>query len=175
MRRTRSLANDLLCDASQKHPTESASITGAERNRVHVCVFGVPLNGRCGRYVSPSSNTEDRLQCTLRGSLPPEGPAIHIRWHRPTLETDGVDGVVLENAFLYVVCELHDRVDNLEENSLLVGRVDAAPVQTDALGLSERENKAAIQNNPFLACLPPNRYATIDESNDVPFPAGFQK
>jgi flavin reductase (DIM6/NTAB) family NADH-FMN oxidoreductase RutF len=93
----------------------------------------------------------------------------------PTLPAQVVDGVFLEDAYLFLECEVHTVVDDLGENSLLIGRVVAVHAHRDALRLSEQDDQEAIRDNPLLAYLPPDRYATIDQANAFPFPAGFQK
>ena len=93
----------------------------------------------------------------------------------PTFPAQIVDGVLLENAYLYLECEVHKIVDNLGENSLLIGCVAAVHAHEDVLRLSERDGQKTIRDHPLLAYLPPDRYATIDSSNAFPFPAGFEK
>lgn len=92
-----------------------------------------------------------------------------------TREAQEIDGVFLEDAYLFLECELDRRVDNLGENSLLIGTVEAVHVHREALRLSEKEDEAVIRDTPLLAYLPPDRYATIDETNAFPFPEGFEK
>lgn len=107
---------------------------------------------------------------------PPEGPR-----HKPslnqmsTLDAKEIDGVFLEDAYLFLECTLDRRVDDLGENSLLIGKVEAVHVDKEALRVSEQEDDTVIRDNPLLAYLPPDRYATIDETNAFPFPAGFKK
>lgn len=106
----------------------------------------------------------------------PDGPR-----HKPSLDelptrpATAVDGVLLEDAYLYLECELDRRVDDLGENSLLIGRIEAVHVDEAALRTSEQDDGATIRENPLLAYLPPDRYAIIDESHAFPFPAGFEK
>jgi len=103
---------------------------------------------------------------------PREKPALN---QLPMLEAEEVDGVFLKDSYLFLECELDRRVDDLGENSLLIGKVKAVHVQKEALRISEQEDDKVIQDNPLLAYLPPDRYASIDETNAFPFPAGFQK
>ncbi|MFB6278836.1 MAG: flavin reductase [Salinibacter sp.] len=93
----------------------------------------------------------------------------------PTIDAQEGDGVLLEDAYLYLECEMDRHVDNLGENSLVIGSVEAVHVQKGALRVSEREDDQVIRDNPLLAYLPPDRYATIDETEAFPFPAGFEK
>jgi len=107
---------------------------------------------------------------------PPEGPRKKPSLNQlPMLEAAEVDGVFLKDAYLFLECELDRRVDDLGENSLLIGKVKAVHVQKEALRVSEQEDDEVIRDNPLLAYLPPDRYAAIDQTNAFPFPAGFQK
>ena len=106
----------------------------------------------------------------------PEGPREKPSLNQlPMLEAETVDGVFLKDAYLFLECELDRRVDDLGENSLLIGKVKAVHVEKKALRVSEQEDGQAIRENPLIAYLPPDRYATIDETNAFPFPAGFKK
>jgi len=93
----------------------------------------------------------------------------------PKIKADVVDGVFLDHAYLFLECELDRRVDNLGENSLLIGKVKAVHVEKESLRVSEQEDGSVIRENPLLAYIPPDRYAAIDETNAFPFPAGFHK
>ncbi len=107
---------------------------------------------------------------------PPEGPRRKPSLNQmSTLDAKEIDGVFLEDAYLFLECTLDRRVDDLGENSLLIGKVEAVHVDKEALRVSEQEDDTVIRDNPLLAYLPPDRYATIDETNAFPFPAGFKK
>jgi flavin reductase (DIM6/NTAB) family NADH-FMN oxidoreductase RutF len=126
-------------------------------------------------YPKPSQVVLASLAASPRVG-PPEGPKEKPSLDQlPMLEATEVDGVFLEDAYLFLECELDRRVDDLGENSLLIGKVKAVHVQRDALRISEKEDDTVIRDNPLLAYLPPDRYAAIDDSNAFPFPAGFQK
>jgi len=126
-------------------------------------------------YPKPSQVVLASLAASPRVG-PPEGPKEKRSLDQlPMLKAEEVDGVFLEDAYLFLECDLHRRVDDLGENSLLIGEVKAVHVQKEALHVSEQEADDVIHENPLLAYLPPDRYATIDESNAFPFPAGFQK
>lgn len=106
----------------------------------------------------------------------PDGPSTKPSLDQlPTVPAEIVDGVFLEDAYLYLECEVDRIVDDLGDNSLLIGRVAAAHAHEDALRISERDDQEALRENPLLAYLPPDRYAAIDEANAFPFPAGFTK
>ncbi|PQJ35554.1 hypothetical protein BSZ35_13915 [Salinibacter sp. 10B] len=107
---------------------------------------------------------------------PPDGPRRKPSLDQlPTFPATEVDGVFLNDGYLFLECELDRRVDDLGENSLLIGKVKAVHVDKTALRVSEKEEDAVLRDNPLLAYLPPDRYATIKDSNIFPFPAGFEK
>jgi Conserved protein/domain typically associated with flavoprotein oxygenases, DIM6/NTAB family len=138
------------------------------RNAVRTGVYTVS-------YPKPSQVVLASLAASPRTG-PPEGPRRKPTLDElSTLEAKEVDGVFLEDAYLFLECELERHVDDLGENSLLIGTVQAVHVQKEALRLSEKEDEAVIRDTPLLAYLPPDRYATIDETNAFPFPAGFEK
>lgn len=138
------------------------------RNAVRTGVYTVS-------YPKPSQVVLASLAASPRAGNP-EGPRQKPALNElPMLAAKEVDGVFLEDAYLFLECELERRVDELDENSLLIGTVTAVHVQKEALRLSEREDEAVIRDTPLLAYLPPDRYATIDETNAFPFPAGFEK
>jgi flavin reductase (DIM6/NTAB) family NADH-FMN oxidoreductase RutF len=107
---------------------------------------------------------------------PPEGPKRKPSLDQlPTMPATEVDGVFLKDGYLFLECELDRRVDNLGENSLLIGKIKAVHADRKALRMSGKEDETVIRNNPLLAYLPPDRYATIEDTNTFPFPAGFEK
>lgn len=138
------------------------------RNAIRTGVYTVS-------YPKPSQVVLASLAASPREGSP-EGPRRKSALEDlSTLEAQEVDGVFLEDAYLFLECALERRVDGLGENSLLIGSVKAVHVHKEALRLSEKEDEAVIRDTPLLAYLPPDRYATIDETNAFPFPAGFEK
>lgn len=93
----------------------------------------------------------------------------------PRVGAETIDGIFLADAYLLLECELDRKDDDLGENSLLIGKVRAFHVQESALRVSEEETGEKILENPLLAYLPPDKYATIDETNAFPFPKGFKQ
>ena len=93
----------------------------------------------------------------------------------PTFPADVIDGVFLEDAYLFLECELDRVVDQLGQNSLLIGRIVAAHVHEEALRVSEVDDQEVLRNAPLLAYLSPGRYTALKESYTFPFPANFQR
>lgn len=91
----------------------------------------------------------------------------------PTFPASEVDGIFIEDAYLFLECVLDRIVDDFGENSLIAGRVVAAHVNEDYLRISERDDNDLIHESPLLAYLSPGRYARVEDSNSFPFPADF--
>lgn len=93
----------------------------------------------------------------------------------PTIRATKVDGVLLENAYLHFECKLDRVIDDLGENSLIIGRIVAAAVAEDALRDSDRDAQEMIANSPLLAYLHPGRFAEIVQTNAFPYHVGFKR
>ena len=91
----------------------------------------------------------------------------------PTLSASVIDGVFLEDAYLFLECELDRIIDGFGENSLIAGKVVAAHVDEDALRVSDLDDQDLISHAPLLVYLPPGRYAKIDRSSSFPFHSGY--
>ncbi len=93
----------------------------------------------------------------------------------PVFPARVVDGVLVEGCHLYLECRLDRTLDDLDGNSLLVGKVVAVHVHTGALRTEEREDNELVRDDPLLAYLFPGRFAIIERSQGFPLPAGFQR
>jgi flavin reductase (DIM6/NTAB) family NADH-FMN oxidoreductase RutF len=93
----------------------------------------------------------------------------------PTFPASEVDGVFVEDAYLFLECALDRIVDDFGENSLICGRIVAAHVDEGYLRASDRDDNDLIHASPLLAYLSPGRYARVAESNSFPFPAHFMR
>lgn len=93
----------------------------------------------------------------------------------PVFPAQVVDGVLVEGCPLYLECWLDRTVDDLDGNSLLMGRMAAAHVHVDALRGEDREDNELIHDHPLFAYLHPGRFAVIDQSLGFPLPAGFRR
>ncbi len=93
----------------------------------------------------------------------------------PVFPAQAVDGVLLLGCDLYLECELDRMVDDLGDNSLIIGRIVAAHVDQHALRGDDREDNDIIRDKPLFAYLYPERFAIIDRSQGFPMPAGFKR
>jgi flavin reductase (DIM6/NTAB) family NADH-FMN oxidoreductase RutF len=99
-------------------------------------------------------------------------PSVYVL---PAFPASEVDGVFVEDAYLFLECALDRIVDDFGENSLICGRIVAAHVDEGYLRASDRDDNDLIHVSPLLAYLSPGRYARVAESNSFPFPADFMR
>jgi flavin reductase (DIM6/NTAB) family NADH-FMN oxidoreductase RutF len=92
----------------------------------------------------------------------------------PTFRASRVDGVLLQDAYLFLECELERIIDGFGENSLIARKVVAAQVDERALRVSDLDDQDLISHDPLLAYLPPGRYATIEQSSKFTLHTGCQ-
>ena len=68
----------------------------------------------------------------------------------PTFPAETVDGVLVKDAYLYLECELHQIIDDLGDNSLIIGCIVAVHVDRNALRSAERDDQDLIHHNPTV-------------------------
>jgi hypothetical protein len=66
-------------------------------------------------------------------------------------------------------------VDELEGNSLIIGRVVAAHIHDRALRQFDREDEDVLAAAPIMAYLQPNRFTAIERAQAFPFHAGWKR
>ena len=93
----------------------------------------------------------------------------------PVFAAATVDGVLVENCSLYLECELERILDDLGENSLIIGRIVAAQADAQVLRGADREDNELMHQQPVFAYLHPHRFAVIDNSQGFPMPLGFKR
>ena len=85
-----------------------------------------------------------------------------------------VDGVLVEDSYLWLECRLERIIDGFGDNSLIIGSIVAAAVDERALRASDSDDSDVIHASPLLAYLAPGRFASIGESLSFPFPVDFE-
>ena len=90
-----------------------------------------------------------------------------------TFPASVVEGVFIEDAYLFLECMVDRIIDDFDDNSLIVGRIVVAHVREDYLRVSEKDDQDLIRESPLLAYLNPGRYTPVDNSFSFPFPDGF--
>lgn len=93
----------------------------------------------------------------------------------PTFPATVVDGVFLQDAYLFLECELDRIVDGFGANSLIAGKIVAACVQPEALRVYDRDDGDLLSEAPLLAYISPGRYAQVERSFSFPFHSGFKR
>ena len=122
-------------------------------------------------YMRPSQTVLASLAATPRcedGSKP-------ITQALPTFAAETVNAAFVEDGYLFLECELQQIVDELGENSLIIGHIISARVAEDALRSSDQDDEDLLFKAPLLAYLYPGRFAEIASTNQLPFPAGFKR
>ena len=91
-----------------------------------------------------------------------------------TFPAAAVDGVLVEDAYLWLECRVEQIIDGFGENSLIVGEVVAAHVDERALRGADADDGDVIHASPLLAYLSPGRFAAVEDSYSFPFPVNFR-
>ncbi len=93
----------------------------------------------------------------------------------PTFPARLIDGVFIEDGYLFLECELDRIIDDFGENSLVTGKIIAAHLQESAMRLSDRADEELLSESPLLVYLAPGRYAEVREGPAFPYPIGFSR
>lgn len=93
----------------------------------------------------------------------------------PTIPAQCVEGAFLEDAYLFLECRLEKIVDDLAENSLIIGRIVAAHVSADSLINAQRSANDMLADAPLLAYLDWGHFARIERSAPFPFLSDFKR
>jgi flavin reductase (DIM6/NTAB) family NADH-FMN oxidoreductase RutF len=118
---------------------------------------------------------EQLLEASLAAAprYPTEGkPALDVL---DTVPARIVTGELLAEAWLHMECVTDRVVDELGENSLVIGKIVAAAIDERSLRAPDRDDQDLIRAAPLLAYLYPGRVAEISESRAFPFPAGMRR
>ena len=86
-----------------------------------------------------------------------------------------LEGILLEDAHLWLECELDRIVDGFGAASLVAGRVVAAHAREESMRVSGGDDQERIRRHPLLAYVSPDRWAEIRETDSFPFPEGFRR
>lgn len=134
-------------------------------------------NARNAGAFTVSFPRPDGIVVTSLTAAPRCGPAGEkpVLEDIPTFPAREVDGVLLEDAYLWLECRLERVVDDLGRNSLVIGRVAAAHVHENSLRVADGDDQRMIRRQPLLAYLSPGRWSEVRDTDAFPFPAGFQR
>lgn len=123
-------------------------------------------------YPRPEQVVATSLAASPRCGEDPDKPGLVAL---PVFPAQVVDGVLVRGCHLYLECRLDRTLDDLDENSLLVGRVVGVHVHAKALRAADQEDNELVHADPLLAYLYPARFTVIDRSQGFPLPAGFRR
>ena len=93
----------------------------------------------------------------------------------PTFAAQKIAAPLVTDGYLFLECKLNQIVDDLGDNSLIIGDIVAARVAEDALRASDEDDEDLVYHTHLLTYLYPGRFAEISNSNKMPFPAGFKR
>lgn len=85
-----------------------------------------------------------------------------------------VEGVFVEDGYLFVECRLHKVVEGFGEYGIVTGRVVAGHVDEEFLRTADRDDADLIHDARLFAYLHPGRFATIEHSDAFPFHAEYE-
>lgn len=136
---------------------------GTQQNAERTGVFTVT-------YPRPSQLVTTSLAATPRDDSDEKSIVRLLK----TFPASRVEGVLVEDGYLHLECELDRIVDGFGINSLIVGRIVAAHVHRDALRSSDRDDGELILGAPLMSYLYPGRFAVVSDTQAFPFPAGMR-
>ena len=82
--------------------------------------------------------------------------------------------MLVHGCYAFLECEL-DRFVELDDASLVIGRVVAASAVEEAIRDPDRDDAELLRRVSPLAYLSPSRFASIEDSRSFPFPASFSR
>jgi flavin reductase (DIM6/NTAB) family NADH-FMN oxidoreductase RutF len=122
-------------------------------------------------WPTPEQLLETSLTAAPR--YPTEGkPALDVLKTEPA---QVVTGVLLAGAWLHMECVTERVVDDLGENSLVIGRIVSASVDPRYVRAPDRDDQDLLRSAPLLAYLYPGRFAEVAETRAFPFAAGMRR
>lgn len=92
----------------------------------------------------------------------------------PTFAAREVDGIFVEDGYLFVECRLHKVVEGFGDYGIVTGRVVASHVDQEFLRTLDRDDADLIRDSRLFAYLHPGRFATIESSDAFPFHADYE-
>ena len=137
---------------------------GTYRNALRTGVFTVG-------YPSPTMLLEASLAAAPRETDGSKPTLDMLRFVPAT----AVAGHLIEGCRLHLECELHDTVEGLGHNVLLLGKVVAVHASAKLVRRINKDEHDALAASPLLAYIHPGRVATIDETQAFPYHLMFKR
>lgn len=123
-------------------------------------------------YPRPDQVVMASLAASPRCGSPGKKPIVS---NLNTVPAEMIDGVLLEESYLWLECSLDRIIDGFGVNSLIVGQVLTAKADPRIMKTSDYDDQDLLGEAPMLAYLPPDRFSELNESYSFPFPANFEK
>ena len=92
-----------------------------------------------------------------------------------TRASPNIDCPLVADGYLHLECELDRFVDDFGINSLIVGKIVAAQIDSTYLRADERDDQDLLHDGPVLAYLSPGRFAIVQESYSFPMPKDMKR
>lgn len=93
----------------------------------------------------------------------------------PTFPAQAVDGELVQDAYLYLECEIDRIIDGFGANSLVCGRIVRAHARSEAIRRDDRDDQDVLGARPLLVYVSPGRFARIETTQAFPFPEGMTR
>ena len=141
----------------------------------------------CSPRHSTCSNIERSGEFTVSYPKPSQvlytslAASPRVEGHKPildyfdTFDAKEVDGVLINDAYLYFECVHFKTVEGFGDNCLITGEIVSAYAESTFVRTSEHDSQELIHDSPLFAYLAPGRFAAIERSNAFPFPAHMKK
>ncbi len=157
-------------------PKHMASPIGWENRFGFVCRPSHATHGnaeRTGQFTVSFPKPEAFLQAGLAASGRAPDSSKPVLGALAVRDAERVDGVLLEDAYLWLECELDRMITGIGSASLIIGNIVAAAIDQRYLRAADADDADTIREAPLLAYLSPGRFAEIAESRSFPLPANF--
>lgn len=115
-------------------------------------------------------------QAVLVGQAAAERGPDRVRHELAALETvpaAEVEGVLVSGAHAAIECRLDRIVRDMEDATLIIGRIVAAHASPDAVRAHDRDDADLVYHHPLVAYVTPGRLARIGRTTAFPYPARF--
>jgi len=130
---------------------------------------------REGVFTVSYPNPSQWIQASLAAAPRDQDGHKHALEALETFPADEVDGVFVNDGYLFFECEVDRIIDDFDVNSLIVGKIIRTHVDNDALRADDQDDQELIYNKPLMSYLHPGRFTEIRESMAFPFPKGMKK
>ena len=92
-----------------------------------------------------------------------------------TFPASVVEGILVEDAYLWLECRLDKVIEGYGENSLIIGEIVSARVSESALRKSDGDDADLLASDPLLAYVSPGRFARVSDTYSFPFHVDFKR